>query len=291
MKLFNKSFSRLLFLFCLLMTAGVVFHFSSIETKAAEYKTIYDENGNFVKSGKYYFKWNKKQTKVMISTNKSKGYKETPIDSSAFANGSQAYYIRNNTLYKYVFSSKKETSLKKIKVSGDESVYISTIYQTNIFLTKASFDQWKYQTYCYHTVTKKLSLARSDCTIADRDKNYVVAQTEFRTDISPYPLIIYKITASGGLSKVTKLTSYGRNGCFISGKLYYTSYPKNSVSQATLYRCNPNGSKKQKIKTFSASKKYGEVVVTKITAKYCDVYIEGKNYRYTYATKKTKKLN
>lgn len=298
----NTSLYHLIVTLCLILAASFLFHTKTLQTEAAtEYKELWSSGftNTIEKSGKYYFKcvYANGYSYVYISTNKNSGYKITPLPSySTFSNGKQAYYIKNNTLYRYVFSTQKEVLLKKPSVSGDQYYMVSTVYGSQVFLTKSSFDQWKFWTYSYNTKTGKLKLVKTNCKINARYGKYAVAQGAFRTDIAPYPLTIYKITASG-LSKVKKISSYGRDEIFIKNKLYYAIYTK-SMKKVTLYRSKPNGSGAKKIATFSVSSQYGTVTVTKITSKYCEIfkhqYKSGKytqaTYRYTYATKKLKKI-
>lgn len=301
MKRINVSIHHIVITLCLILTAGLMFQVTTRQTEAAsEYKQLWasGDTRTVEKSGKYYFKWNSNSNTILMSTNKTSGYTATPLTYGTFSNGKQACYIRDNRLYKYVFSTRKETFLKKFSLSGDQVYSISTVYSSQVFLTKSSFEQWKFWTYSYNIKTKKLKLAKSNCNITDRYGKYVIAQGDYRTDIAPYPLTVYKITSSG-LSKVKKISSYGKNAVFIGSKLYYVTYPKGTMKKATLYRSKPDGSSPKKIASFSVSTQYGEVIITKITSKYCNVskfqYKPGKStqttYRYTYADKKLKKIS
>jgi len=62
------------------------------------------------------------------------------------------------------------------------------------------------------------------------------------------------------------------------------------MKKVTLYRSNLNGSGRRKIKTFSTSQQYGQVLIYNITSKSCEANKDGKVYRYTYATKKMKRI-
>lgn len=269
----------------------------TVRTEAAAYTRLWtDYDTKAVKNGKYFIKIDESSRKTLIATRKSGPYKETPMNFyGAFANGKQAYYVRENVLYKYVFSGGKESKVKKLPVSGDQGYHISAVYGSQIFLTKSSFDQWKYWTYSYNTKSKKLKKAASDCAISSQNGKYVVAQNEYRSDVSPYRVTVYKITSSG-LKKVKKLGENCHAEIYVNGKLYYTEYPDkyiqsgNYMKKVILYRCNPDGSGRKKLGTFTTSSQYGEVMVTKVTAKYCHVYKGGQTYKYTYKTKKLKKI-
>ncbi len=289
----NKIISRLFLALCLIAGISILSPYCGIKAEAASgYKEIanYNSNKKIIKNGKYYFKYDSSNRYFLMSTKKNSGYKKTPIRSyNAYGNGKQAFYIRDGLLCKYTYASRKETRLKKLSVKGDESFHISTIYGNQIFLTKNSFYQWKHWTYTYNIKTKKFRHAVSRCTITTRSGKYVLGQNEYRTDISPYPITLYKIKSSG-LSKVKKLTNLGTSGTFIGKKIYYVQYQNKLMSKATLYRCDLSGSNKKAIQTFKTSSKYGEVSVSNITSKSCDVYKNGKMYRYTYSTKKMKRI-
>ena len=62
------------------------------------------------------------------------------------------------------------------------------------------------------------------------------------------------------------------------------------MEKVILYRCNPDGSGRKKLGTFTRSGQSGEVMVSKITSKYCYVYKDQRAYKYTYKTKKLKKV-
>lgn len=218
----------------------------------------------------------------------------TPIGYPAYGNGKQAYYVRDFTLYKYTYASRKESKVKKLPSTGASNdphmaFYVTGVYGDQIYLTKGSQGQWKNWTYSYNLKTKKLKKLLSNCSIKTSYGKYVVGQNAYRTDVSAYPITLYKIQSSG-LKKIKKLTSHGWEPTFAGGKLYYAASPDNIMRKVTLYRCNLNGSGRKKIKTFSTSQKYGQVSIFNITSKSCEVYKDGNHYRYTYVTNKMKKI-
>ncbi len=290
----SKRIRRLFLALCLLVALGASMQLRAVDAKAAaDYKALDFYSAKTAKSGKYYFKWSDGAGQLMISTKANSGFVLTPIETrQIFSNGTQAYYFQNNTLYKYLFASRKNTKLRKFSPAGDRYLNISTVYGSRIFLTKSSFNHWKHWTYSYNVQTKEYKLLLSSCAILDRHAKYVIGQNQYRTDTSPYPLTLYKITSTG-LTKVKKLGNHIFGAKFIDGKLYYTSYPAytdSSMQKAVLYRCNPDGSGIKRIKTFQTSEKYTQVIVTPVSASYCKVMIGDKFYRYTYATKKLTRI-
>lgn len=293
MKGLKKNVPGILLLMCLAIGFSMLQPACVLDVKAAENYREMKLGNKPVKIGKYYFKSGSNGT--LMSESRSSGYQVTPIGYRAYANGSEAYYVKECVLYKYTFVSREEAVVKKLPASGASynilisDFHISNIYGNQIFLTRSSERKWKHWTYSYHMKTRKLKKLVSKCAIVAHHGKYVVGQNEYRTQADPYPITLYKIKSSG-LKKVKKLSSKGWEPIFVGDKLYYMEYANHQMSKGTLYRCNLNGSGRKKIKTFSTSKKYDSVSVTNITAKSCDVSKEGKWYRYTYKTKKMKRI-
>lgn len=208
-----------------------------------------------------------------------------------YSNGKKEYYISSNTLYERQCSTGKVKKLKKIKASGDAGFTVSGVAKGKVFMTKGSFNRWTYWTYTYNLSTKKFKMVKKNCDIQDIYGSYAVAYKEYRSDVGPYTVTIYKITASG-LKKVRTLASSGRQAQFVNGKLYYGKYKSNkSLKSVSLYRCNPNGSNNRKMKTFtSKGNAYGYVYITKFGKGYCEVLKDSGKYRYNYKTKKLRRI-
>ena len=77
----------------------------------------------------------------------------------------------------------------------------------------------------------------------------LIDNTAFVCDISDQYLSKFR-RIDEGLSKVRKLTSYGRSEVFVGKKLYYAAYDKGSMKKAVLYRCNKDGTGRKKIAVF-----------------------------------------
>lgn len=281
---------KMIGIFVWMMVFGVFLLRGDVAAKKGDggYKNIYEsleQNENSIKIGKYYFKYNRQGQDILISTQKNSGFRKTPLPYNAFANGKQAYYIKQNVLYKYDYAKQKQTKIKKIKITGDEYYTISTIYGKQIFITKGSFDQWKLVTYSYNIGNGKWKKVKSDCDILAREGKYVVAAKDYQTDVSAHPLQLFKINGNG-LKKVKTLSKYAL-GCEIKkGYIYYTSYTDQNMYKGSLYRCKLNGTKAKKLVTVSSAKKYGQVMFTMITATNCEIIKDGKTYVYTYASGK-----
>ncbi|MGN1015005.1 MAG: hypothetical protein ACI4PM_06580 [Butyricicoccus sp.] len=296
MKKISVQAGRILMIACLVVFGGLMQ--SHAFASSASYTPLFDRSAAYsdtVKSGDYYFRHGSDWSNTLVMSDSKNGtFVATPIVSSAISNGKQACYVRNNTLYRYTYATKKETKLKKLSAKGDEYYETVTGYANRIYLNKNSFDQWKLWTYSYNLDTKVLSKVKDDCSINDRYGSYVVGVKEYRSDIAPTTLTLYRINSSTGkLTQVKVLTKHGHQGVFVDGKLYYVDYPSYKTKlmcEAVLYRYNASGSGRKKLGTFSRSNQYTEIMVGDITSKNCMVYFSGSQYRYTYSTKKLKKL-
>lgn len=292
MRIQNKNFFRMLVIVCLVMFAGI-FAGRSVVQAASEYEKLFvgdtkpDEG---VKHGKYYFKYSDKDYKIYMSTKKKSGYKETPIQYVAYVNEKQAYYVREGKLYKYVFSTRKEVKLKSLPQKNYAYWNVSLVYGGKVFLTRSCFDEWSISTYAYYTDTKKFTRIKKNCEIIGHYGKYVVSQNEFRSDVSPYPVTLWKLTTSG-LKKIKKLTSRGFGCVFIEGKLYYTSYADDLMRKVTLYKCNVDGTQKKKIVTFESDDEYDTIMIQEITSSYCTIWKTDGTYKYIYKTKEMKKID
>lgn len=277
---------------CLVMLAGLLTGQTKVQA-ASEYTELFDgdyEAETTVKSGKYYFKCSGDDWTVYISDKKNSGYKATPIAYNAFSNGKQAYYVEDNTLYKYVFSTKKETKLKSLPLKDDSYWSLNTIYGSKLYLTKSSIEAWTLMTYTYNVNSGKLKKLKNNCSIIDRYGKYVITQGELRTDVSPFKVTLWKITSSG-LKKIKVLTKNGQFAQFVDGKLYYTKYSDDTMGKVSLYRCNAGGSNKKLMASFETESEYDIVLIQAVTSKYCIVWMSDSTYKYTFKTGKLKKIS
>lgn len=252
-----------------------------------------------VKYGKYYF-W-QKDSGIYISK-KNKNFKKTPF-WNALINNKQAYYIRDDVLYKYKLSTKKETKIKKIPFNtypNEEYPYtrddwrVSALYKNKIYMTADYF--WNYKTYSFDIKNNKIKKVKSNFQISYRYKNYFLGTgNQIGYVVEPFSIFIYKIK-NNKFVKVKKLTSSGGEYKFIGDKIYFVKYFRNIKNgteypwkKAALYKCNVNGKKKKKIfSTTSKSQIYGSLYIKNITSKNCVVCKGDKEYHYTYKTKKYK---
>lgn len=285
---FKTNFKRMS-LICILMLCAFFVIGTHTEAASDEYKPLFGENyefGDSVKCGKYYFKVSPQDYKVYVAKSKNGTYKQTSIAYNSYTNGKQIYYVSENRLCKYVISSGKETGIKKLSNKKDWS--ISLVYGGKIYLSADNFDEWSVQTYVYKISSKKLSKA-ADVNIRVRSGKYVLTQDEYRSDVSPYPVSLYRLTANG--MKKVKTLSKRCFGCrFLGDKVYYTDYAGEYMEKVTIYRCNKDGSGKKKLGSFQSDSEYGMVQVTEFNSKYCVIVKDEVTYQYTYKTKKLKKI-
>lgn len=305
---------------CLLILSGILLRQeeAGAATEYKELKFFRNEvrNGEVkrvpkvIKSGKYYLK--AIGGRVYISTHKGSGYKITPIPyrEGIFSNGKQIYYVEydhssnsSNILYKYLLDSRKRMRIKILyrhPELGDEFYGISMIRGSMIYLSQYP-TPCVVNTYMYNTKNNKLSKMKANFGLSLPSgnsgsysySNYVLATDRSLSEPNSFPITLYKIDRSGNLQKVRKLSEYGLDAQFIGNKLYYTDIQGRNLGRTghsvSIYRCNVNGSKKKKIATFKINK--GFPVITIFTEKSCIISdCWGGNYKYTYATKRLRKL-
>jgi hypothetical protein len=276
-----------------------------------EYKVIEFSDGKVVKVGKYYFKRELDEKKniynVYISTNSKKGFKKTPISNANYTgtsmctNGKQAYYVRGNgsskfVLYKYVFSSRKETKIKKLPSStSDNPVDNYSVVQVygNVLAINGILDASPRLAYTYNLKTKKLSVlpVKNDYSngfFVEAKNQYIIAKVWggsvpncVNDDECYYKTYLYKITSSG-IEKVRDLSKRDGGYKIIGDKIIYIDI-NSKFTKTYIYQCNLDGSgKKQLAVTNGWCKAYywASLEVT-ITSDYCILLNMDKFYAIT----------
>lgn len=254
------------------------------------------------KSGKYYFKYSETDRTVYLSKKKKSSYQATPIAYEFCSNGEQAYYVkqdvenRMDTICKYVFRSGKETQiaeLESVKVDDSDGWRLFAVCGDNIYL-REDVGGGASEAYMYDLKRKKLSVAQKDFCIGDLYGNYVVAESKYHQDTAAYPITLYKITSSG-MKEIKKITEYGCRFSvrFVGEKLYYASYSNYDMStpgNITLYRCNKDGSNRDKLGSFQDAS-ITWIDKDDVTSKYCYIWTREGRCKYTYNTKKVEKVD
>ena len=261
------------------------------------------DNGKVVKIGAYSFKQVSGST-YFKKTKAAGAFKKAPFSiTSSCTNGKVVYYIDKMELKKYTLSSGKVSSVKKIPRSPKEDPYdpdyanVNHVKGNNIYISRTSWGEWGFRTFIYNTKTKKLTKSFAGA-ISIVKGDYMLLDMKFRTDVSPAPYLLCKISGST-LKKVKQLSQASLGVDTVGNKFYYLEYTDKrkengysyySMTAGTLYRCNVDGSKKEKLGSFKASGQYAMVTVSKITSKDCKLFLDGNYYRYNYKTKKKTKL-
>jgi hypothetical protein len=274
--------------------------------KALIDKTTVGEN-TVVKVGKYYFKYkydnNSFEYTTYMSTNSKSGFKKTPINNPSYActNGKQAYYVRkisnsNFILCKYVFSSRKETKIKKMPAKnyyGNSQVgqyKVAYVYGNNIAINTMldDFNGTDVGSYIFNLKTKKIT-AKNVFLFGEAIGKYIITEEFwYNPDIigtsigSNVKLSIYQFTSSG-IEEVKGLSNYGNSYEIIGNKLIYIC--RNSkYSKTYIYQCNMDGTSKKNLTVFN-----GNYVKYETTSEYCILYdySYGKTFCiYNFKTKK-----
>lgn len=275
----------MLVLLCLM--TGTVSH-----AKATEFKGLFEDSyvglDEPVQHGSYYFKY--QEDGIYMADAENGSYKKTSLTYDSLTDGTKAYYVQGRNLYAYTLSTGKAKKIKKLPAKKEAYFSVSMVYNNRIFLTLSSYDEFRYLTYQYNMKTKKLKLIKKDCNLVRNYGTYAVSFDQLRTDVSPTPVTLYRITSSS-LKKIKKLTSDGMSCRFIRGKLYYIEYDSYMMQKMTIYRCKPNGSGKKKLAELSARGENGVIYMQEMYADKCKVFMGDGTYIYTYATKQLENAN
>jgi hypothetical protein len=281
-----------------------------------EYKVLIDittvDENTVVKVGKYYFKYKLDKDSlgyvayvIYISTNSKSGFKKTPIDfqSNACTNGKQAYYIKgegngNFVLCKYVFSSRKETKIKKMPVKNYQSekldttvdYYSVTYVYGDIVAINGILDDGPQGSYTYNLKTKKLSVLSYGFFTEGKNRYIIVKEPG---DYVPkyadhyayyYKTYLYKITSSG-IEKVRDLSQRDGGSKIVGDKIIYIDI-NSKFTKTYIYECNLDGSGKKRLASFNGWYKALYDANGDITSNYCILRNMDKFYSITDGNEK-----
>lgn len=276
---------------------------------ASAYKNFYLGDSSWIggakeikKSGKYYFKYLPKKHVVGISQKRNSGYKETPINGQFFANGTQAYYMvaesiyKKYVIYKYIFHTGKSHKVKTLPsptdLDGGVCWDIGAVYKDNIFIQKENGNDGKISgVYVYDAKTKKINKIKQKWGLMGQNGKYVLTHESYASDVSTYPISLYQLGKSG-MKKIKSLTKKGCGAWFCGKYIYYTDYGNSDyMEKVSLYRCGLNGKNIKRIASFSLKEGAADgstCIVSAASTTYCYVVMPDGVYRYTYSSKKMK---
>ncbi len=286
-----KKIKALILSLAILLFMGIGFMATETEAQAATatYKIYHMYYKPQNKIGKYYFKYTsgKNGDVIKISTSKTGTYKKTPLATEFVSNGTDAYYIKNTKyLYRYVFSTGKETKLKSLYSGaanpGEASFRITAVYGKKVYITRGSYFKQKLWTYVYDCTKKTYKLAKSNCELVYTIKDRAIGQNDYRSSDAPYAISYYKFSASG-LTTIKKLTSKGYIFQPSGNNFYYATYPKygtaelgGNMSITNIYSLAYTSSTPKKLVTLK-TQSGGYITLYNVTASYV-------NYSENYET-------
>lgn len=254
-------------------------------------------DGTVKKDGKCYFKY--ERGIMYMSHSKHGAYVATTMQYDACGNGKKAYYVncKDGALYEYTYAKRSSKKLKTIYSTKKElSASVIAVYGSNVYVEVGGMETFRCDTYIYNTKSKKITKKIKSCGITCVNGQYAVSEPSFRTDVSGSRQDLFKFTKNG-LKKVKVLSKYGWCARKVGKYFYYIEYPEKysnldayRMDKGVVYRCKANGSGKKKIVSISAKEENSQIIVGTVTGKYLEYYMDGKNYRYTFKTKKTTKI-
>ncbi len=287
----KRRIFRTMLLAALVVAAFLITGKGTVKVQAAGYVSMrIDNTGHHdpkyrTKSGKYYFK--QESNRFYISTSKNGPYRETPLNQMGFAsNGKQAYFIKDgHYLYRYVYASGESYYVQDLPIDEPRTTTysIGAAQGNRLYLTRGSEFLFQYDTFLYNVKGGKIRLLKRDCAIIDRFKDYVISADTYRTGMGAASYTLYKLSASG-LQKVKNITTKGAYANFAGGNLYYDVFDR-IMAEFTFYKARPDGTGVVKIHHVDGGSS-ASTYMAGFTSKYCEYYVNGHLYRYTYATGK-----
>lgn len=222
---------------------------------------------------------------------KSTTYKELSSPYNTWTNGTYNISIKENKLCRQTKKSGKTVTLAKWSLKGDDSLKISTIYNNKAYVLKRSDSGASIPVlYSVDLKTKKKKKVANRCEPVLCKGKYIYANPATVTDVSCDIVDLYKITKTG----IKKVKRIGKNVFGTeakNNKIYYASYPDRSMKKMTMYSCKVNGTGKKKLFTLKGTGQYCQVLPCKITSKYITATNGSNLYKYTFKTKKLKKIS
>ncbi len=194
-----------------------------------------------------------------------------------------ADFIPNGSNYKTViYRQKKKGGKEKIAQIGAKA-YLKFIYGKNLYYEKAA-SSGKRNLWAMDTKTFKKKSIRSNSTVADHSGRYILVKP-YSSKIKPQSYSIWNAVTGKG----KKISSKCLAAVIIKSKVYYVETISGSAAKGW----------KVRVRSCSLSANKNKYLTGKITVNACKnltdksiTYQSGKNwYRYSFATKKRKKIN
>ena len=272
-----KQWMKQTIVICLLLVIGLG---CSVEPASA-----YSEWGPTRHIGKYYFKYNRSNSRLYISAGPNSGFRKTPVDSLFYAsNGKKVMYVSGRDVMSYDISKKKVKKVKKLPKAdhwvtrGANGSYLWLENGENI--------------YTYNINKKRLKMVKKNASVGPhlRGSYYMIVLSDFKT-IDAVPLIDSEGTWAIQYFKAA-IYKFGKNGKMKLRKSLGKVYAYNVLTDENgkvqkllystsrshkIYQISVNGKKRKRIATLDG-------YVTGLEERYCYLSKKGKWYRYYYKT-------
>ena len=283
----------LIFGFLMGILAAGLFAVRPVKAYAA-YSQIPEAGAAPKKIGNYYF-WTE-EGHIRFSTKLDGSYRSPMYscpDSLAYTDGSNILFLaaleKGQWLVKYSISSHEGKGIRQMpgtKTVNDTPYSLRAMVGNYVIINNTDYDNFTSEVYSYNISSKKWNLQLANGHVCHASGSTMIIEHGLRTDVSPFKASIYKFS-SGKLKKVKSLGNYCLGGA-VSGKyIYYALAPSAAAKSATVYRIKLNGTGRKSFGKISKPVTYAH----NFTSKSCVLSIKGTEYRYTYKTKKLKKIS
>lgn len=234
----------------------------------------------------HYYKYNEQSNKAYVSSSKNGPWKKViypRIVSEKAVYSMSSTFPGGKKLYRYNLAK----GTKSVALSFNSYVELTAMRGNLAYIAHSGEGEGRAYTFVIDLKKHKRIATYTDCYISDFEKGYAVAREYVPSDVSPYPVDLYKFT-SKGMKKVSRIASHAYSEAIRDGKVVYLRYKSRTPAPPTTLSVFDIKKKSTKlIKKFKSS----WVRLENCTAKTCDVVTESndsiKRYRVTFATGKT----
>ncbi len=285
MKIKKQSIIKIFFLFAFL---GISLKMHTVSASADVFQVVPSSQSSYSKIGNAYFRqWDNALYYKGSSNGAVRKKTVSQKNVSAVTDGTTVYYKGRyqSSLYKWTPKTNQTSSFGST-VSGSYMVPLLGGDTVNLYYHRFS-SYAKCDVYKFSLKTKKSTLLSKNAVYLGCYKNNVILQEDYGNGASASPL--YSLDRNTG-KLIKQISSKASTPAVIGGKVYF-AYQKNysSISYSGTYYARSYDLNTKKYKKLSPTFKNVSTIMN-VNHKYFSYRtgdrLSGRNYKYTYSTKK-----
>lgn len=142
-----------------------------------------------------------------------------------WTNGSCEIYVDDSGrgLYRKTLADGTEECLQELNPREEGYFEVAYIFDDVVYLNE-DYVTMEWNVWSYDMETGDFACAKKGCHIHSGNDRYLICSSYVPSDVSPYPMDLYEITADG-MSLFQSLGADISAARFINGKIYYGNYP------------------------------------------------------------------